>query len=106
MTFDPTKPVQTRDGRKARILCTDLKGLRGDTIAAAVICPNRDEIAISYHPNGRYLHQSGLDHDWDLVNIPEEKIIRMMLCPPINKVAWVWVKVTIRDNNVVKVELD
>lgn len=21
--FDPTKPVQTRDGRKARIICTD-----------------------------------------------------------------------------------
>ena len=23
--FDPSKPVQTRDGRKARILCTDYK---------------------------------------------------------------------------------
>lgn len=26
-TFDPTKPVQTVDGRKARIICTDRKGL-------------------------------------------------------------------------------
>lgn len=25
--FDPTKPVQTRDGRKARIICTDAKGV-------------------------------------------------------------------------------
>lgn len=103
MAFDPTKPVQTRDGRKARILCTDMKRLRGETIAAAVMCPNRDEIAISYLPNGRYLHQSDLDHDWDLVNVPEEKTSRLMLCPPI--VEWVWVNITTRDNKVVKIEL-
>ena len=24
--FDPTKPVQCRNGRKARIICTDAKG--------------------------------------------------------------------------------
>jgi hypothetical protein len=34
--FDPTKPVQTRDGRKARIICTDRKSIGGYPIVALI----------------------------------------------------------------------
>ena len=34
--FDPTKPVQTRDGREARIICTDVER-KGDWPIVALI---------------------------------------------------------------------
>ena len=43
MTFDPTKPVQTRDGRKARIICTDLNN------------PAFRIVAVIDHPGGEYV---------------------------------------------------
>lgn len=104
MTFDPTKPVQTRNGKKARILATDLKGSGGTSICAVITLPDGQETCVMYWSRGHYL--SNGDHDWDLVNVPEEKTSRMMLHPPIYKVAGVWVNITTRDNKVVKIELD
>ena len=64
--FDPTKPVQTRDGRKARILCTDRKHptypfvgvLEGETFER-VICFTKDG-----------LYCEGQECDDDLINTP------------------------------------
>lgn len=65
MTFDPTKPVQTRDGRKARIICTDKKGAY--PIVAVVEFGLKEEFAYSYTAIGSSINNSCLD----LVNIPE-----------------------------------
>lgn len=63
--FDPTKPVKTRDGRKARILATDLKD---DTypIAAAVTQADGTEFVLSYMGDGKTS-----DPTSDLVNLPD-----------------------------------
>ncbi|MCC3246721.1 hypothetical protein LG047_15580 [Methylocystis sp. WRRC1] len=71
MTFDPTKPVQTRDGRKARIVATDFRGENGETILAAVerhLQPGVED-AREYFADGSY---TGCGKKvLDLVNIPE-----------------------------------
>jgi hypothetical protein len=68
-TFDPTKPVQTRDGRKARIVCTDRAG--SDYPIIALIMENNDiEICYIYAINGHFWgNESG--HRLDLINVPE-----------------------------------
>lgn len=105
MTFDPNKPVQTRDGKKVRIVATDLKGGLGETICALVTC-NNGEIPISYYHEGRYLNTHTLtEHQWDLVNIPEEKVSRVLFFPAI-EVKGVWVNVTTVGNKVVKLEME
>jgi hypothetical protein len=66
MAFDPTKPVQTRDGRKARILCTDRDGNR--PIVVLITNSLREEVSTRCR-DGRL----SLGHDGfrgDLVNIP------------------------------------
>ena len=67
-TFDPTRPVQTRDGREARILCTDRKG--SSPILALVTCVDGNENVAVYFMNGfgLYSRESSLD----LVNVPVE----------------------------------
>lgn len=69
--FDPTKPVQTRDGRKARIICTDRNyqvGVHRWPIVA-IIEGSSDDV-MSYHENG-LAHFSGTSGA-DLINIPAE----------------------------------
>lgn len=66
-TFDPTKPVQTRDGRKARILATDLSGSYS---IAAVITEDNGEIFLErFASDGRELFAE--ETPLDLVNVPE-----------------------------------
>jgi hypothetical protein len=67
--FDPTKPVQTRDGRKARILCTDLK--TDQPIVAAVTNRCGEEFAHRFSISGHF-YPSQTVADIDLINIPEE----------------------------------
>lgn len=72
-TFDPTKPVQTRDGRKARIICTDGESGTEDKyrIWALVTCHYKDytrEYAYPYDSNGRLDIEAG-NHPLDLVNV-------------------------------------
>ena len=70
MTFDSTLPVQTRDGRKARIICTDMKG-EGPILALLDSGPY--EIAKVYLEDGK-LEGSGTDPcSYDLINIPEKR---------------------------------
>ncbi len=73
--FDPTKPVQTRDGRKARILATDKTG--GQPIIALVQdplsrCCQPHEIAESFCSDGRYFPYGTDESSKDLVNIPQK----------------------------------
>lgn len=70
MTFDPTKPVQTRDGRPVRILCTDLKE-EGYPIAAAVQGWDGSERLESFTTDGRLISGGGRYPKLDLVNVPD-----------------------------------
>lgn len=70
--FDPTKPVQTRDGRKARIICTDLNSPDG-CIVALVESSDRynptDERVKVYYSDGKWVRNSHTSMLVDLVNI-------------------------------------
>jgi hypothetical protein len=68
MTFDPTKPVQTRDGRKARIIATDLDAEQN--IVAIVEGPDGKEYVETYCPNGHLVKNKVTVSD--LINIPEK----------------------------------
>lgn len=68
--FDPTRPVQTRDSRRARIICTDMKGQ--GPIVALVTNENGGEIAYLFTAHGRFI-SGGYYHGpdgLDLINIP------------------------------------
>lgn len=70
MSFDPNKPVQTRSGNKARIICTDSRNKKFPIVA--LITAGGEEIVASFSSNGSYT--SGGCDSWDLVNIPEERV--------------------------------
>jgi hypothetical protein len=72
MAFDLTKPVQTRDGRKARIICTDRKGDNYSIIAlvTSVYDGEEDEDTNMYTTEGLYWCDGQIT-DLDLINIPE-----------------------------------
>ncbi len=70
MTFDPTKPVQTRDGRKARIICTDLRH-PWYSMAVAIADENGLETISCYSKSGRW--DERYDDENSLVNIPEKR---------------------------------
>lgn len=63
--FDPTKPVQTRDGRKVRIICVD-KVNTEYPIVALIKYDNYEQV-ICYDRNG----DSG-EQQLQLINIPEQ----------------------------------
>lgn len=66
--FDPKRPVKTRGGREARIICTDRKGDRYSIIALVVERAGSEDIYY-YLSDGTY---SGAPH-LDLINIPHEE---------------------------------
>ena len=68
MTFDSLKPVQTRDGRTARIICADRK--HGLPIIALV---DEDESVERFRADGTYYEQSSPSSPDDLINIPEKR---------------------------------
>lgn len=71
MTFDPTKPVQTRDGRPARIICTDRDHIDGSIVALVTMdTPGHEgeEIIRSFHKHGGWLLVGKRPND--LVNVP------------------------------------
>lgn len=73
MVFDPKKPVQTRDGRKARIICVDGKfddeGL--GPILALATQKNGNEQVLLYNNDGTCCYMEK-NSPHDLVNIPEK----------------------------------
>lgn len=72
MAIDFNKPVQTRDGRKVRILCRDRNS--SQPIVGLITSPldGKEELH-SWHEDGRRLHGPGFYgyNDADLINIPE-----------------------------------
>lgn len=70
--FDPTKPVQTRDGRKARIVCTD--ATQSDYPIVALIDSVFGEVPYAFRKDGTRFPKEDLDMtEIDLINIPVKK---------------------------------
>lgn len=67
--FDPTKPCKTRDGREARIICTDAT-LPGFPIVA-LVGTGAAEGMIHYTNDGRYRSSSTCESSYDLINTPK-----------------------------------
>ena len=65
------KPVCTRDGRRARIICFDSNGGR-PIVALVTECDDEEEIPYKYHCDGSYNCQS-IPSDNDLMMLPEKK---------------------------------
>lgn len=74
-TFDPTKPVQTRDGRKARIICTDatLLNTKKDGIIALITNGDIEFLECFFKDGQKENFSKTID---DLINIPEKKVIK------------------------------
>ena len=49
---NPNRQVVTRDGSKARIVCTDRAGLNTKPIVALITLPNGDEVIKTFWNNG------------------------------------------------------
>jgi hypothetical protein len=73
--IDFTKPVQTRDGRKVRILCTDRKDNRP---IVGLVPGNGDEQIYSWHACGNYVSN---EHCLDLINVPEKLVAYVNMYP-------------------------
>ncbi len=72
MAIDFSKPVQTRDGRKVRILCVDRKS--SQSIVGLITSPvDGAEELHSWHEDGRRVHGAGWSgsNEADLINVPE-----------------------------------
>ena len=63
------KPVYTRDGRKARIICFDRKD--NTPIVALIECVNHAEILQCVHNDGKCFHYDTSNND--LMMLPEKK---------------------------------
>ena len=70
--FDLTKPVQTRDGRTARILCTDREGWEWPVVAL-IKSKTGIEGVCSYLRSGRLKGAS--ESTLDLINVPEKRTL-------------------------------
>lgn len=68
--FDPTKPVQTRNGRKARIIATD-RSSPDFPIVALVEDECGGEQIVGFTSTGKWC-KVDQDGPADLINIPEE----------------------------------
>lgn len=68
--FDPTGFVQRRDGRKARIVCTDMNSEW--PIIALIEDQNGIEYPRAFHEDGRIYTDDVSAHD--LINVPEKHV--------------------------------
>lgn len=66
------KPVCTRDGYKARIICFDAKGMH-QPIVALVTQDNGVEYIETYYSNGRFNDDINSQSSGDLMMLPEKK---------------------------------
>ena len=69
---NPERKIVTRDGRKARIVCTDRAGLNARPIVALITSPNGDEFAKYFWDNG--IEIAGSEDRNDLFFAPEKKV--------------------------------
>lgn len=68
---DPNKKVVTRDGRNARIICTDRKGTKY-SVGALCTMSKESEDCYFYFPNGRMYLNADVDSCVDLFFAPEK----------------------------------
>ena len=68
--LDLTKPVQTRDGRKVRVLATDRKGAAYYPVLGLLTQADGEETVESWTLVGEFY--SGDTDEADLVNVPEK----------------------------------
>ena len=67
----PERKVVTRDGRKARIVCTDRAGSTTKPVVALITLPNGDEIVKCFWEDG--IETRGVEENiYDLFFIPEK----------------------------------
>lgn len=66
------KPVCTRDGRKARIICFDRKGYNLFPIVALITNGDKESDIYTYRPNGTW-DNNGNESEKDLVMLPEKE---------------------------------
>lgn len=76
--FDPTKPVQTRDGRKARIVCTDAARPKFPIVALLTCRDSVTEFPYTYTSCGKFFSGSS-ESDADLVNMLEQRVVDFWL---------------------------
>ena len=71
------KPVSTRDGHKARIICFDYNGETGDYPIVALVHYNKGnkcyERVLKYTSDGMFNKYGDCQHDDDLMMLPEKK---------------------------------
>ncbi len=77
MTFDPTKPVQLRDGREARVLCTDLDYSK-PIVAAFYTREGSQELVLPFNKDGSAGGSLG-DRPYDLINKPMVRYINIWI---------------------------
>ena len=65
---NPDREVVTRDGRKARIVCTDRAGLNAKPIVALITLPNGDEVIKTFWNNG--FETTAIEGENDLFFVP------------------------------------
>lgn len=71
MAIDWNKPVQTKDGRKVRVLCTDSKGYF--PIVGLVVSEDGESEDVVYWPlTGELAGRPDHDYQLDLINVPEK----------------------------------
>jgi hypothetical protein len=70
MTFDPTKPVQTRDGSEAEILATDM----GGKYPIAIRVKHGDVWKVGSRTEEGLFYYDGMVRPADLINIPENHV--------------------------------
>jgi hypothetical protein len=71
MSIDFTKPVQCRDGRSVRILCTDANSVAG-TVVALIKDVHGNEHVEHWYSDGCFMADKTVD-DRDLINVPPHK---------------------------------
>ena len=67
---NPSRKVVTRDGRRARIICTDRRDLNFPIIALIETRPSGGEVTYSYTADGTY-YKTG-STNYDLIFAPEK----------------------------------
>ena len=67
---NPSRKVVTRDGRNARIICTDMRDLNFPIIALIETRPGGEEMTYSYTKDGRYCNTC--PNIFDLFFAPEK----------------------------------
>lgn len=67
--LDPTKPVRTRDGRKARIVCTDVPGLYSIVAVIFGNVGNETHVYAYVYDRGGFFLNASTPHEADLVNV-------------------------------------